>query len=769
MRLSSDVGATPTSYAVIVDLADGRISAISCPGDAQDTLACVDEGLRISEPSEQLTVTVKARGFAFFTQQFELGSLPVEDGDAVAAISLDALAPFEQTEDYATGFDSDDGLVAYRSLAHEADTDLGPASVVKFYVDDIASEPRVYFQNTVKHKLHYGFVRNVLGNSLTSAEFWEATYVGLERSAMAGTVIMYDAVRADSQALDQEIAAPLCVTFFPSDNLTPAQAATAHRLIEERIGFAPLIGGQGPVVYLPAGEDQEAALSQETALFARRGALWIVHRELYGNVTQQILNPGLAFGTLRYLTPEALKNAVVSFKDILVLSRLPNSLPIVGGTITEELQTPLAHVNVAARARGTPNMALLDAAADQRIAPFIGKLVRFEVKSGAFTLEETTLDQARAYWESQQKDPVYPEFDLERDGLPSFEEIGFSDSVSVGAKAANLADLSNLLQQTAPHGFAIPFYYYDQFMREGQVTEALCAEASQDCELEGRTAEICNRAEALCIGGGDTPENFWIFAERLIDRGEFESDTELREAVLDSLRYIMRHTEVTPDFADALNSRVDELFGSDKVRLRSSTNAEDLEDFSGAGLYKSVSAYSSGDFKLASDQVRKVWASVWSFGAFEERAFWNIDHLSVQMGVAVNQAFPDEAANGVLITQNIADPTVAGMYVNVQRGEVPVTNPENGAIPEIFSIIPGADSWSVQVARLRYSSLSPDEPILRDAEVEQLYKASRIVQHHFAPLYGENPNTMILDLEFKFHGPERALFIKQARPYLNAF
>ncbi|PJB39404.1 MAG: hypothetical protein CO108_17285 [Deltaproteobacteria bacterium CG_4_9_14_3_um_filter_63_12] len=39
------------------------------------------------------------------------------------------------------------------------------------------------------------------------------------------------------------------------------------------------------------------------------------------------------------------------------------------------------------------------------------------------------------------------------------------------------------------------------------------------------------------------------------------------------------------------------------------------------------------------------------------------------------------------------------------------------------------------------------------------------VQVHFCELYGEDPYSFALDLEFKFVGPERALIIKQTRPY----
>ena len=100
---------------------------------------------------------------------------------------------------------------------------------------------------------------------------------------------------------------------------------------------------------------------------------------------------------------------------------------------------------------------------------------------------------------------------------------------------------------------------------------------------------------------------------------------------------------------------------------------------------------------------------MWNWRAFEERSFWNIDHLAVRMGVAVHRSLPDETANGVLITQNIADPSVAGFYVNVQLGEVSVTNPEDGALPEVFSVVPApaGSEQPVQVVRRRWSSPVP--------------------------------------------------------------
>ena len=302
-------------------------------------------------------------------------------------------------------------------------------------------------------------------------------------------------------------------------------------------------------------------------------------------------------------------------------------------------------------------------------------------------------------------------------------------------------------------------------MNTGGVTAALCAGARSDCEQEGRVGNLCEGAFERCSAAAEASATLYGYAEKLMGDDQVRSDTELREACLDGLVYAIRHVPVDPAFSAELDARVAELFGTAQVRLRSSTNAEDLPNFSGAGLYDSVSAEATGNDR-ASSEIRKVWASVWGFRAFEERQFWGIDARSVRMGVAVNASIDDEAANGVLITQNITNPGVAGMYVNVQLGEVSVTNPEDGALPEVFSIVP-SPSGGVQVTRQRFSSLSPDTPLLDDAETNQLYAAAASVQQHFAPLYEQDVSELALDLEFKFHGPERALLVKQARPYAS--
>jgi hypothetical protein len=259
-------------------------------------------------------------------------------------------------------------------------------------------------------------------------------------------------------------------------------------------------------------------------------------------------------------------------------------------------------------------------------------------------------------------------------------------------------------------------------------------------------------------------EKLGELAARFEADAKFQADAVIREAALDGLRWIAKHVPIDPKSVQLLTNRASEVFGKAKFRLRSSSNSEDLPGFTGAGLYDSVSAYATGE-KAIADRIRDVWASIWTWRAHEERAFWGIDHAKVRMGVLASTAYPDEAANGVLITRNLADPLVAGYYVNIQAGEVPVTNPEGGAVPEVFTLVLGPKG--PEVVRQRFSSLQPGKAILSDAEVAALYVAAYKVQQHFAPLYGADPGSAAFDIEFKFVGPARKLVFKQCRPYFE--
>lgn len=765
----------------------GAFEVIADPGvDAWRTVDCSPGGRRPEDASCQgaqavipvpaaatVSLVVKAPGFrtvrTTVTPAWEEATdtaAPAQCNDRVlrasATLPMTALPAIEATADYRTGFEAQGGQEAFIQQSYAAADDLGPAYVVKFFLEGLGGQPTVWFQNTRKHILHYDFVHTVLRRAISQAEFERLTYHGADRAQMAGSLIWRPDLHTSLDG--SPVAGVMTIEWFPNDDLTPTLAAKAFLALQERLPFLALTAARDRLAYLPPGSFQESQAQEAARDLGASGVTWTTRSTLYAGVTEQRLNPGVTFGTLRRMTPQELASAAVSYMDIVLLTTLPNDLPLVGGTITEDLQTPLAHVNVAARARGTPNLALIGASGDPRVAPFLGRRVRFEVRRDGFTLREATAEETDAFWlDRLDRPPVAPPSDVAREGLLPFADLGFGDALAVGVKAANLAELRRVLPQNTPDGFAVPFSAYDAFVHDATVTLPDCAGARDDCTANGFQATLCARVEAFCNGptsGAGEPLDDLL--ARLWEDRDTATDSPYRNALLGAVRWLFCHLPPDPAFATTLDDRVRQQFGTTKVRLRSSSNAEDLPDFSGAGLYTSVGAAIDSD-KPPSARICQVWGSLWNWKAYEERSFWNITHAAVRMGVGVHNAFTDERANGVLITQNISDPFAIGMYVNAQKGEVSVTNPEGNETPEVFTIVPGPSG--VQVARQRFSSLSPDTPLLTDAEVLALYQAAARIQAHFAPLYKVPEYNLALDIEFKFHGPGRDLIIKQVRPY----
>ena len=172
--------------------------------------------------------------------------------------------------------------------------------------------------------------------------------------------------------------------------------------------------------------------------------------------------------------------------------------------------------------------------------------------------------------------------------------------------------------------------------------------------------------------------------------------------------------------------------------------------------------------------VKKVWASVWRFRAFEERDYRGISHREVGMAVLVHRSYPAEASNGVAITANIFDTQgmEPGYYINAQLGDTSVVLPPEGVTSDQF--IYHFDMPGQPMVFLAHSNQVTDgQNVLTRAQTAELGKALEAIHLYFDPLYG--PNTpdhfYAMDVEFKFDTDldapdgEPKLVIKQARPY----
>jgi hypothetical protein len=239
--------------------------------------------------------------------------------------------------------------------------------------------------------------------------------------------------------------------------------------------------------------------------------------------------------------------------------------------------------------------------------------------------------------------------------------------------------------------------------------------------------------------------------------------------MLEALRDDMKDTPLDSEFEAAVIAKLNAEYPGVRMRFRSSTNAEDLDGFTGAGLYTSKSGDPGDPERPVADAIRKVWASVWFFRAFEERSYRSIDHLSVAMALLVHHSFPEEEANGVALTNNPFDPSGLdpAFYINVQLGETSVVQPPSGVTTE--SLLYYFDRPEQPVMYLSTSSLTVGgAPVLTSAQLFDLGTALDKIRTVFTPAYGMGQTWWGMDVEFKFDdrdGGEPALFVKQARPY----
>jgi len=217
---------------------------------------------------------------------------------------------------------------------------------------------------------------------------------------------------------------------------------------------------------------------------------------------------------------------------------------------------------------------------------------------------------------------------------------------------------------------------------------------------------------------------------------------------------------------------ITELSSFRRIRFRSSTNAEDLEEFNGAGLYESFTGCINDPDKPIEHAIKSVWASLWNFRAFEERNYFKIDHHCIAMGILVHRSFPDEEVNGVAITRNIYNPSIWGLTIDVQKGEVSVVNPPAGVISDqlIFHTSYDNSFEDPVIEYLSRSNLSRNKTVLSESEILDLARYLMTIKTWFyLNVYNgwqeKSFPDFAMDVEFKFDSPNRKLYIKQARPY----
>ncbi len=581
--------------------------------------------------------------------------------------------------------------------------------------------PRLYYMNSQTHALHYYFARDVLGLGLDIATFNRLTYFDEGRDIMVGSVILHETYPWADGSLGL-----YTVEFWPSDVVSARHAIIAHDLVAATMPYAA-----SSLAYHPSGLGQAEQAERETADYAAAGVAVVTSDDIFASVRFAPLNLGHTFGRLRLIDGSAPRRP--SATDIAIFTQLPDDLARIAGVVSAAPQTPLSHVNLRAQANDIPNAYLRDAGTHGSIAPHLGRIVRYEVTPDAIQISPARLADLEAFHAARRPATVQlPVRDLSVTAIRALGTIAHADHAAFGAKTANVGELLRLLgADVVPQGFGVPYSFYDRFMQANGLYETA--------------------------------------ATMMADAG-FRADEAVRDDALKRFRKTMKQAEMPADLYDALGAMQARFGEGVTPRCRSSANAEDMAGFSGAGLYDSYTH--RADEGHIARSIRQVWASLWTFRAYQEREFWRIDHLACAMGVLVHPNFDDEAANGVTITKNLYYESFPGYYVNVQVGEDRVTNPRAvdgvAAVAEEFLVMENRGLQTIHpfvTIRIRVSNLTGGAAVMRAGEVQQLVDALARIQAHFALLYGARGDSgFAMDVEFKLDS-RRRLAIKQARPW----
>jgi len=461
----------------------------------------------------------------------------------------------------------------------------------------------------------------------------------------------------------------------------------------------------------------------------------VFNDELYQAATFQAFNKGTAIGTLRFVPPDVPESELTFDPAEIVVIHTPLSdITPVAGIISESFSTPLAHVSLRAKGWGIPNIGLKQATS--KLAALAGKPVYFEARDADYVLRAATDAELAAFQAKAKaatvKHVVLPVADLSITQLATLDQMRAKDVVAYGTKASALGEIvaAKLAGFDVPSGFGVPFAYYDAHLKANGLDKQVAA------FLATPPADATARKQKLQA---------------------------LRTAIIDA-----------PAGAE-LRAKVDEalgaLTGGDPgigVFVRSSTNAEDLATFSGAGLYDTLPNVKGTDAVVAA--TKQVWASLWNFAAYENRQRSGIDHARAYGGVLV-QVGVDGTAAGVLVTAHPTDPTDERNYtINAKTG-LGIRVVDGKKVPESLLV-----SWYNHGIRVLSRSAEDTKLVFDETggvhEVKNPDAGKPVLTNRRAVLLADTAKQLTrvfkstkLDIEWVFAGDK--LYIVQSRPYVT--
>ncbi len=590
----------------------------------------------------------------------------------------------------------------FDSLAVTYDPDTPYALPHVYFVIDRKDQDRIYYVNTKRYRFHKDFVNGTYLSLERGREFFANNYLKPNRRFVLGTVAFHSPIKRWT------------FEFWEGDLIPSDQIKLASDIINKSF-FTP-------VAFKPN------SLRQEKASTGIAGLERVLQTDISKEQEYQALNVAKGIGRIHIIS-KLDEHVEIRPHEILVLDEVPVQLPPVAGIITTRPSTPLSHINLLAKGWGIPNAYIKNA--QELFRQYDTWWVTFETRRDSYSIKRAGNNALDEYQKrlKERLDVMKPRYDLSVTRLRNLSEQRAASVTAYGAKSANLGELiqARLPGFAVPPGFTIPFYYYEEFLRENKFDDALYG---------------------------------------MLNDPKFVHDPAYRRAYLTKMRERLQQGKINPELRAEVLRRAHAQFPGKGLFARSSTNSEDLPNFNGAGLYTTVPNNRSDEQLI--EAIKTVWASVWNFAAYEARERAGIDHMKIFMAVLIQKGINSESS-GVIIT---ADPfdreNKDAIYISAKKGlgmkvvegqriaEQVVFRPRSHAVQvltrsEEDSLLTFDESGGIKEA-----PISGERIVLTDEVIRRLAAAAANIKRVF---HGKDQ-----DIEWAYM--RGRIYIVQSRPYI---
>jgi phosphoenolpyruvate synthase/pyruvate phosphate dikinase len=220
-------------------------------------------------------------------------------------------------------------------------------------------------------------------------------------------------------------------------------------------------------------------------------------------------------------------------------------------------------------------------------------------------------------------------------------------------------------------------------------------------------------------------------------------------------------------FSQSVLTKVHREYSGMGLFVRSSTNAEDLPDFSGAGLYTTVPNVRSDEQLL--EAIKTVWASIWNYEAYEARESFGMNHFGVYPAVLIQEGIDADSAGVAITTDPFDRANRDAVFINAKRGlgikvvegrrvaEQVIYNPTSRSI----NVLTRSDDDSMLVfdanGGVKEVAIDKNRRVLTDPLIRELAGAALLIKRIFR---GRDQ-----DIEWVYR--RGRLFIVQSRPFIE--